>query len=61
MDKDLVEAARRLHADEIYQLVRDSYNKENHDYLQKQIDICAEYLTEEQKKEIRKKNCGFRI
>ncbi len=54
MDKDLAD-------DELYRLVRDNYNKANHDYLQKQIDICSEYLTEEQKEEIRKKNSGFRI
>lgn len=54
MDKDLAEAARRIFADEIYQIVRNAYNDANHDYLQKQIDVCAEYLTEEQKSEIRK-------
>ena len=54
MDKDLAEGARSLFADEIYQVVRNAYNEANHDYLQKQIDICAEYLTEEQKSEIRK-------
>ena len=54
MDKDLAEAARSLIADEIYHVVRNAYNEANHDYLQKQIDICAEYLTEEQKQEIRK-------
>ena len=61
MDKDLEHGVRKLFADELYCLVRDNYNKVNHDYLQKQIDICSEYLSEEQKEEIRKKNSGFRI
>ena len=61
MDKDLVDGARKLFADEIYWVVCNAYNEANHDFLQKQIDICSEYLTEEQKDIIRKKNSGFRI
>lgn len=54
MDKDLIEASRELSAENIYHLVRDAYNRVNHDYLQKQIDIVSEYLTDDQKEEIRK-------
>lgn len=54
MDKELIEASRELFAENIYYLVRDAYNRVNHDYLQKQIDIVSEYLTDEQKEEIRK-------
>ena len=54
MDSALVDGARSLYADEIYQIVRNAYSEANHDYLQKQIDICSDYLTEEQKQEIRK-------
>lgn len=59
MDKDLANGVRKLFADEVYRIVSESHNKANHDYLQKQIDICSEYLTEEQKEKIRK--TGFRI
>ena len=50
-----------MEEDELYQLVRDNYNKVNHDYLQRQIDICSGYLTEEQKEELREKKSGFRL
>lgn len=54
MDKALIEGARSLYADNLYYVIRTAYNRENHDYLQKQIDICAKYLTDEQKQVIRK-------
>jgi hypothetical protein len=52
MDVYLAEGSRKIIADEIFTIVRDAYNKANHDYLQKQLDICSEYLTEEQKETI---------
>ena len=49
MDKLLVEAARKLHAEELFEIVRKNYAEANREYLQKQIRIASEYLTEEQK------------
>ena len=57
MDKLLVEAVRKDFADCLFDTVRENYNKVNHDYLQKQIMIASEYLSEEQKAELREK--GF--
>ena len=59
MDNALTEAARKLAADNLYDLVRENYNTVNHDYLQKQMDIASQYLTEEQKVTLRGK--GFVI
>lgn len=50
MDKLLVEAARKLHAEELFEIVRKNYVEANREYLQKQISIASEYLTDEQKK-----------
>lgn len=55
MDKALAEAARELYAENLFEIVRQSYCEANRDYLQKQIKIASEYLTEEQKEELRQK------
>ena len=55
MDKLLVEAARKQYADDLFETVRRCYCEANKDYLQKQIQIASEYLTEDQKEELRKK------
>lgn len=55
MDKDLVDGARRLFADCLFDIVRTSYCEANKDYLQKQIRIASEYLTDVQKEELRQK------
>jgi U3 small nucleolar ribonucleoprotein component len=39
---------------ELFELVRENYHKANRDYIQKQLSIAAEYLTEEQKAELRR-------
>ena len=57
MDKLLVEAARKDFADCLFDIIRENYYKVNHDYLQKQVMIASEYLSEEQKAELREK--GF--
>lgn len=49
MDKLLAEAARKLHADEIFETVRRCYAEANREYLQKQISIASEYLSQDQK------------
>ena len=54
MNKDLIEAARKRFAENLFDLVMRSYCEANKEYLQKQINIAAEYLTEEQKAELRK-------
>lgn len=59
MDKALAEAARELAADNLFELVQKSYVEANHDYLQKQITIASEYLSKEQKEQLRGK--GFVI
>ena len=38
---------------EFYKLVRSNYIKANQDYIEEQIQISSEYLTEEQKEELR--------
>ena len=55
MNKDLVEGARQLFADNLFEIVRQCYCEKNKEYLQKQIAIASEYLTEEQKMELRQK------
>lgn len=59
MDKALAEAACKLVEDNLFDLVRENYCKANHDYLQKQITIVSEYLSEEQKEQLRGK--GYEI
>lgn len=55
MDALLVDAARKMFADNLFETVRRCYCEANKDYLQKQIQIASEYLTEEQKEELRQK------
>ena len=55
MDALLVDSARNLFADDLFETVRRCYCEANKDYLQKQIQIASEYLTEEQKEELRQK------
>ena len=50
MDTLLAESARELNAEFLFELVRRNYHDENKDYLQKQINIAMNYLTEDQKK-----------
>ena len=55
MDKDLADGARQIFADEIFETVRRCYNEANRDYLDKQMKIASEYLTDEQKEELRQR------
>lgn len=55
MDKDLANGARQLFAENLFETVRQCYCEANKDYLEKQIHIASEYLTEDQKKELRSK------
>lgn len=55
MDGLLADSARKLYAENLFEIVRRSYCEANKDYLQKQIRIASEYLTEEQKNELRQK------
>lgn len=55
MDKALVEGARELYEENLFETVRKCYCEANKDYLEKQIQIASEYLTEEQKNELRDK------
>lgn len=55
MDKDLIDGARQLFADEIFETVRRCYYEANKDYLNKQIKIASEYMTDKQKEELRQK------
>lgn len=41
--------------DELFELVRRNYAESNKDYIQQQIQIASEYLTDEQKEELRQK------
>lgn len=53
MDKDLTDGAREFFADELFETVRRCYNEANRDYLDKQMKIASEYMTDEQKEELR--------
>lgn len=55
MDKDLAETARELYADNLFEIVMRCFCDANKEYLQKQIRIAAEYLTKDQKEELRQK------
>lgn len=55
MDKLLVYAVRKQFANDLFETVRRCYCEANKDYLQKQIKIAYEYLTKEQKEELRKR------
>lgn len=55
MNKDLIDGARELFADELFETVRQCYCKANKDYLNKQIKIASEYMTDEQKEELRQR------
>ena len=55
MDKDLIDGARELFADELFETVRRCYCEANKDYLNKQIKIASEYMTDEQKEELRQR------
>ena len=59
MDKDLVESARKLFAENLYESICKFHSEENHDYCQKHIDIAQEYFTPKMKKELRK--MGFKL
>lgn len=55
MDKDLVDGARELFADELFETVRRCYYEANKDYLNKQMKIASKYMTDEQKEELRQR------
>ena len=55
MDKDLTDGARELFADELFETVRRCYCEANKDYLNRQIQIASEYMTDEQKEELRQR------
>ena len=55
MDPVLADGARQLFADNLFETIRRCYCETNKDYLEKQIQIASEYLTEEQKEELRKR------
>ena len=55
MDKDLIDGARELFADELFETVRRCYCEANKDYLNKQMKIASEYMTDEQKEELRQR------
>lgn len=62
MDKVLAEAARGLYAENLFETVKRCCCEANKDYLQKQIQIASEYLTEEQeeqKEELRSKGINI--
>ena len=53
MDSLLADGARKLFAENLFEAVKRCYCEANKDYLQKQIQIASEYLTDEQKAELR--------
>ena len=50
-----MDGARQLFADSLFETVRQCYCEANKDYLDKQIKIASEYLTDKQKKELRQR------
>ena len=59
MDKILADGARQLFADNLFEVVRQCYCEANKDYLDKQIKIASEYLTDKQKEELRRKGIAI--
>ena len=59
MDKDLANVARQLFAENLFETVMRCYCEANKDYLEKQLKIASEYLTEEQKKELLQKGISI--
>ena len=59
MDKDLANGARKLFAENLFETVKQCYCEANKDYLEKQLKIASEYLTEEQKKELLQKGISI--
>ena len=59
MDKALADAARELYAENLFETVMKCYCEANKGYLEKQIQIASEYLTEEQKTELRNKGINI--
>lgn len=55
MDKLLDEVAKKLSAETIFEIVRNNYCEANKEYLEKQVQIASEYLSDEQKAELRSK------
>ena len=55
MDKALAEGARELYTENLFETVKKCYCEANKDYLEKQIQIASEYLTDDQKNELRDK------
>ena len=55
MGRDLIDGAREPFADELFETVRRCYNEANRDYLDKQMKIASEYMTDEQKEELRQR------
>lgn len=41
--------------DELFEIVRRNYSKTNKEYIQEQISVASEYLTDKQKEELRQK------
>jgi hypothetical protein len=60
MDKALVEAARELYAESLFETVRKCYCEANKDYIEKQLQIASEYLTDKQKEELRSKGINIK-
>lgn len=55
MGKDLIDGAKELFADELFETVRRCYCEANKDYLNRQIQIASKYMTDEQKEELRQR------
>ena len=55
MDKNLVDGARQLFVDNLFETVRQCYCEANKGYLDKQVKIASEYLNDKQKEELHRK------
>lgn len=51
----MIDSSRKCVSDDIFELVMRNYNEANKDYLQKQIEIASENLTDQQKEDLRQK------
>jgi hypothetical protein len=47
--------------EKMFELVRNAYSEANKDYLEKQLKIASEHLTEEQKKELLQRGISIKI
>ena len=52
----IVQEVKAVKDNELFELVRRSYAEANKEYIQEQIKVASEHLTDKQKEELRQKS-----